>query len=87
MVFITNFPHFTGLNIEMFLILPIFPGDSLTFNWEGAFHNVEKVDKQGYQNCDGFSNTEGVEGPYVFTAKRTGEFYFVCGVRHGKYLE
>merc|ERR1712012_44221 len=46
----------------------------------GPWHNVEQVNAEGYENCSGFSNTEGVEGPYVFKAKREGEFYFVCGV-------
>ena len=56
------------------------PGNTLTFKWEGPWHNVEQVNAEGYENCSGFSNTEGVEGPYVFKAKREGEFYFVCGV-------
>jgi len=58
----------------------IAPGATVKFDWEGPFHNVEKVDKEGYENCSGFTNTEGVEGPYVFTGKREGKFYFVCGV-------
>ena len=58
------------------------PGQTLTFEWEGPYHNVERVDLDGYENCSGFKNTEGVEGPYVFKAKREGEYYFVCGVRH-----
>lgn len=56
------------------------PGQTLTFEWEGPYHNVERVDFDGYENCDGFKNTEGVEGPYVFKAKREGKYYFVCGV-------
>ena len=34
-----------------------------------------------YDNCDGFDNTEGVEGPYVFSNRNEGTYYFVCGVR------
>ena len=56
------------------------PGNTLTFQWEGTWHNVEQVDEEGYENCSGFSNTEGVEGPYVFKAEEEGKFYFVCGV-------
>ena len=43
-----------------------------------------------YENCDGFDNTEGVEGPYVFSNRNEGTYYFVCGVRNifsfSKYL-
>ena len=35
-----------------------------------------------YENCDGFDNTEGVEGPYVFSNRNEGTYYFVCGVRN-----
>merc|ERR1739840_30389 len=56
------------------------PREALTFVWDGPFHNVEKVNKAGYDNCDGFDNTEGVEGPYVFSNRNEGTYYFVCGV-------
>ena len=42
-----------------------------------------------YENCDGFDNTKGVEGPYVFSNRNEGTYYFVCGVRNisfSKYL-
>ena len=35
-----------------------------------------------YENCDGFDNTEGVKGPYVFSNRNEGTYYFVCGVRN-----
>merc|ERR1711868_82118 len=38
----------------------IAPGDTMKFNWSGTFHNVQSVDKDGYDNCSGFSNTQGV---------------------------
>ena len=41
---------------------------------------MEQVDEEGYEKCSGFTNTEGVEGPYVFKAEEEGKFYFVCGV-------
>merc|ERR1712088_580867 len=56
------------------------PKETLTFAWEGPFHNVEKVDAEGYENCNGFDNTDGVEGPYIFSNRNEGTYYFVCGV-------
>merc|ERR1711983_73265 len=58
----------------------IAPGDTMKFNWSGTFHNVQSVDKDGYDNCSGFSNTQGVQGPYIFNGTTAGTYYFVCGV-------
>ena len=56
------------------------PGEKVVFNWDGEAHNVEKVNAAGYENCSGIKNTEGVAGPFTFTARRAGTYYFVCGV-------
>merc|ERR1711862_200457 len=56
------------------------PKETLTFTWEGPFHNVEKVDAEGYENCDGFDNTEGVEGPYVFSNRNEGHTTLSVGL-------
>ena len=53
----------------------------MKFNYNGNFHNVEMVDKDGYDNCSGFENTQPVEGPYIFNGTTLGKYYFVCGVR------
>jgi len=58
----------------------IAPGDTMKFNWSGTFHNVQSVDKDGYDNCSGFSNTQGVQSPYIFNGTTAGTYYFVCGV-------
>jgi len=58
----------------------IAPGDTMKFNYNGNFHNVEMVDKDGYDNCSGFENTQPVEGPYIFNGTTLGKYYFVCGV-------
>ena len=55
-------------------------GEKIVFNWEGDAHNVEKVNAAGYEGCSGIKNTDGVEGPFTFAARRAGTYYFVCGV-------
>merc|ERR1712203_17070 len=60
--------------------LCIAPGDSVTFLWQGSHHNVEKVTKEGFDNCTGFTSTAGKAGPDTKTLEKTGIHYFACGV-------
>merc|ERR1711874_637705 len=43
----------------------IIPGEKLTFEWNGG-HNVERVAKEGYEECSGFKSDEPTEGPFEF---------------------
>merc|ERR1712168_99534 len=57
------------------------PGDNVVFNWGGRAHNVEQVySMRDYDNCSRIKNRAGERGPYTFSAKNEGTYYFVCGV-------
>ena len=71
---------FLSIKVQFTWIMS-FLGDTMKFNWSGTFHNVQSVDKDGYDNCSGFSNTQGVQSPYIFNGTTAGTYYFVCGVR------
>merc|ERR1712072_1116538 len=55
------------------------PGETLKFEWDGG-HNVERVAKEGYEDCSGFKSAEPTEGPFEFKTSTAGTYYFVCGV-------
>ena len=57
-------------------------GQVVIFQWNDteSKHNVEEVDSQAYETCEGIQKTEGEKSPYTFTATEEGDFYFVCGV-------
>ena len=61
----------------MFADICLLVGQVVIFQWNGTEHNVERVDSQAYQSCQGIQKTEGEKGPYTFTATEEGEFYFV----------
>ena len=64
----------------MFADICLLVGQVVIFQWDGTEHNVERVDSQAYQSCEGIQKTEGERGPYLFNATEEGDFYFVCGV-------
>ncbi|KAE8675197.1 Stellacyanin [Hibiscus syriacus] len=56
-------------------------GDSLLFEYNPQFHNVMQVTHNDYQSCNGTSAIASyTSGSDSVTLKRTGHFYFLCGV-------
>merc|ERR1712203_706424 len=52
----------------------IAPGDSVTFQYQ--------VTENDYDNCSGFTSTQGEVGPVTITEpfKKKGQYFYVCGV-------
>lgn len=56
-------------------------GDSLLFQYNSQFHNVKQVTHQDFQSCNATSPVATyTSGSDSVTLKRTGHYYFLCGV-------
>merc|ERR1719158_507680 len=59
----------------------VLPGEEIVFEWKGDHHNVNQVTtEEQFENCEGFTNYDGEEGPETVTKTAVGDYYFVCGV-------
>ncbi|OMO72146.1 Plastocyanin-like protein [Corchorus capsularis] len=56
-------------------------GDSLVFEYNGAFHDVVEVSHDDFQSCKGTSAIATyTSGSDSVTLQRPGHYYFLCGV-------
>ncbi|PKU72743.1 chemocyanin [Dendrobium catenatum] len=55
-------------------------GDILEFKYEKGYHNVVKVDSNGYANCKSNNAISTFDSGYDNITLARGTHYFICGI-------
>ena len=58
-------------------------GSIINFEWSNGHNVVEVATQEDFDNCTGFTDTTGYEGPLTWPVPEAeGTYYIVCGVGH-----